>query len=61
MQMIDRCEDNDVVMYREHFKKLSMLKHKEILRETLVEYSRRGNFIRIYPAKGSDCYDPYFQ
>jgi hypothetical protein len=61
MNMIDNCEDNDVVQFREYFKKYSTLKNKEILRETLTEYSRRGNFIRIYPAKGSDCYDPYFQ
>jgi hypothetical protein len=26
----------------------------------LQEYSRRGNFIRIFPAKGSDSYDAYF-
>jgi hypothetical protein len=59
--MIERCEDTDITHHREHFKKLAGLKNREVLRETLVEYSRRGNFIRIYPAKGTDCYDAYFQ
>jgi len=47
--------------HRHVFKKLSCIKHKEVLRETLHEYSRKGSFIRIYPAKGTECYDPYFQ
>ena len=37
------------------------LKHKEILRECLAEYGRRGNFSRIYPAKGTNRYDKYFK
>lgn len=41
-------------------KRLCTIKHKDILRETLQEYQRRGNFIRIYPAKGTDCYDVYY-
>jgi hypothetical protein len=60
LQLLDRCEDTDITHHRDHFKKFSALKHKDTLRETLVEYSRRGSFIRIYPAKGSDCYDAYF-
>ena len=36
-------------------------KYKEIIREVLAENSRRGNFIRIYPSKGSDLYDKYFE
>jgi hypothetical protein len=58
--MIERCEDLDVIQNRELLKRLSQLKNKEILKETLTEYSRRGNFIRIYPAKGTECYDVYF-
>lgn len=50
----------DVVQNRELLKKMAKLKHKETLRESLQEHSRRGNFIRIFPAKGTDCYDPYF-
>lgn len=36
------------------------MKYKEILKETLLEYQRKGNFVRIYPGKGSDHYDIYF-
>lgn len=32
-------------------------RHKEIICETLLEYQRRGNFVRIYPTKNSDFYD----
>lgn len=35
-------------------------KFKDVLKECLEEYSRRGRYIRIYPAKGTDCYDKYF-
>lgn len=34
-------------------------KFKEILRDTLEEYKRRGHFIRIYPSRGTDYYDAY--
>ena len=30
--------------------KLTTIKFKDILRETLAEYNRKGNFLRIYPA-----------
>jgi tubulin polyglutamylase TTLL5 len=33
---------------------------KDVLKESVEEYFRRGRFIRIYPAKGSDCYDKFF-
>ena len=33
---------------------------REILKETLEEYHRRNNFVRIYPAKGTDIYDRFF-
>jgi hypothetical protein len=38
-------------------KRISQVKNKEVLRETLGEYFRKGNFVRIYPAPGSDYYD----
>lgn len=38
-------------------KRLSMLKHKEVLKETLLEMQRMGNFVCIYPSKGSEMYD----
>lgn len=31
-----------------------------MIRDTLLEDSRKGNFIRIYPSKNSDFYDQYF-
>lgn len=47
-------KDKDILML------LAGLKHKEILKETVTEYSRRGNFLRIYPALGTKHYDRYF-
>ena len=38
----------------------SMSDFKEMLRDTLEEYSRRGHFLRLYPAVNSDSYDGYF-
>lgn len=35
-------------------------KNRTMVRDTLVEDSRKGNFIRIYPNKNSDFYDQYF-
>ncbi|CAG9328553.1 unnamed protein product [Blepharisma stoltei] len=35
-------------------------KLKEILKETLEEWDRRGGFLRIYPSKDSDAYDQFF-
>lgn len=32
---------------------------KELLRITLQEFERRGHYIRIYPAKGTDHYDQF--
>jgi len=41
----------------EAMKKATIFKYKEIISETLAENSRRGAFVRIYPAKGSDSLD----
>ena len=35
-------------------------KLRDVLRETLMENSRKNNFIRIYPSKTCDIYDQYF-
>ena len=45
----------------EALKKSANLKYKEYIRETLLENQRRGYYIRIYPSRGSDMYDPFFQ
>ena len=33
---------------------------KDMIKDTLQEYYRKGDFIRIYPSKNSDIYDQYF-
>ena len=38
-------------------KKLTTVKHKDILRETLLEVLRKGNYVCIYPSRGSEVYD----
>jgi len=35
-------------------------KNRAIIRDTLVEDQRKGNFVRVYPTRNSDIYDPYF-
>lgn len=44
----------------ESMKKACSIRYREYIRETLAEYSRKGNFIRIFPAKGSDIYECFF-
>ena len=41
-------------------KKAASLRFREYVRETLAENTRKGNFVRIYPAKNSDIYDCFF-
>ena len=55
---IDNPQDYSLLV--EPMKKGSQLRFKEYIREACNEYQRRGNFIRIYPAKQSDIYDQYF-
>lgn len=38
-----------------------MIWNRDILKELTSEYERRGNFVRILPAKGCDVYEKYFQ
>jgi len=35
-------------------------KNLDIFKESFEEHSRRGNYIRIYPAYGTDIYNKYF-
>jgi hypothetical protein len=37
------------------------LKFKDMLKDALEENSKRGNFLRIYPSKGTDVYDKFFK
>lgn len=47
--------------HKNMMKNLVPLKFREVLRECIAEYGRRGNFVRIYPSKGSNSYDKYFK
>ncbi|CAG9317785.1 unnamed protein product [Blepharisma stoltei] len=38
----------------------SRSKLKDVIKEAIEEYDRRGGFLRIYPAKDCDYYDQYF-
>jgi hypothetical protein len=40
--------------------KLASYKKRDVLKETLSEYQRRGNFERVFPAPGTDSYFKYF-
>ena len=54
--MIDIETRNKVII-----EKIGMLNNRlrEVLKETLIENTRKNNFIRIYPSKGCDMYDKY--
>jgi len=61
-----RCKKNifdDEFKSSVTYKKIVQLnrKHRDILIDCLEEFDRRRNFIRIYPAKGTDTYDNLFE
>ena len=63
-QYIERFVSDNPVEFSpllEPMKRAANLKYKEYLKETILENNRRGMMIRIYPARGSDMYDPFFQ
>lgn len=37
-----------------------MLKFRDVLNETAIEYNRSGEFVRIFPCKHSKPYEKYF-
>ena len=53
-------EQPEFLKHEEVLKTMARTKYKEILRETISEYNRKGNFVRIYPAAGSNHYDRFF-
>lgn len=62
--MIDRLsqefpEDYTEVMQDTYIRSCS-LKFRDIIAETCAENSRRGEYVRIYPAKNSKIYDKFF-
>jgi hypothetical protein len=44
----------------EPLQKACFLKYRDIIAETVAENNRRGEFVRIYPAKNSKIYDRFF-
>jgi hypothetical protein len=44
----------------EAIRKTSCLKFRDIVYETVLEYNRRGEFVRIFPSKSSKMYEKYF-
>jgi hypothetical protein len=62
-QIIDKFVSENPQEYGhllEPMRKAASLRYKEYIRETLVEGQKKANFIRIYPARGSDIYDNFF-
>lgn len=44
----------------EPLKKSSMLKFRDILNETVIEFNRSGEFVRIFPCRHSKPYEKFF-
>ena len=44
----------------EPLKRAMFLKYRDLIHETVSEFGRRANFVRIYPARGSKIYDKFF-
>jgi hypothetical protein len=66
MSKLETKNKSDAQQYLEKNKglcdKISQIssKNKTMIKDTLIEDQRKGNFIRIYPCKDSDIYDQYF-
>jgi len=37
-----------------------MIKYRDIIHETVSEFNRSGEFVRIFPSRGSKSYEKYF-
>jgi hypothetical protein len=58
--MHEHAEEYENGDLSEPLKKATMLKYRDIIAETCSEFSRRNNYVRIYPARGSKQYDKFF-
>ena len=59
-QLIDRLiieNAEELNGLEEPLKNACILKHRDLIIESLVENERKGNFVRIYPGKNSSMYD----
>ena len=62
-QIIDRVMDeypDEFGHLEEALRKSTMLKYRDLMYETVVEYNRSGEFTRIFPSKGSKQYEKFF-
>jgi hypothetical protein len=53
--------DTTLAPFKNMIKSIIPLKFKDVLKDALEENSKRGNFLRIYPSKGTDVYDKFFK
>ena len=53
-------EDYENGELTEPMKLAAQVKYRDIIAETVGEYTRKGNFVRIFPARNSKLYDKYF-
>ena len=62
-QIVDRIVEefpDQFASFEETIRKGCLLKFRDVLYETVQEYNRCGEFIRIFPCKGSKPYEKYF-
>ena len=52
--------EDEYLEIAETMKNCSQLRFREIIAETVHEFSRMENFCRIFPARNSKLYDKYF-
>jgi hypothetical protein len=46
--------------FEDSIKRICMIKYRDIIHETVQEYNRKGEFVRIFPSRGSKQYEKYF-
>jgi hypothetical protein len=44
----------------EPLRRLTMIKYRDLIQETVQEFNRCGEFVRIFPSRGSKQYEKYF-
>lgn len=50
LEMIDNLARTETIDDVDLMKKLTMVRHKEVLKETLQEFQRKGQYVCIYPS-----------
>jgi len=58
--MEEHPEEYEDGQLSEPLKRACQLKFRDIIAETVSEFTRKGNFVRIYPARNSKMYDRFF-